>query len=91
MAARVIWGPLKMPGRDDAHGGHGPAEPAAQHDTELPQDIGAREIGILVPLALCVLILGVYPNVILNSIEKPAQAITQAIHQPTQPVVAEAR
>ena len=90
MAARVIWGPLKTPGHDDSHGGHGHAEPVAQQHGELPTDIGAREIGILVPIALCVLILGVYPNVILNTIQKPAQAITQAIHPPTQ-AVAEAR
>ncbi|MEA2735674.1 MAG: hypothetical protein QOE14_2125, partial [Humisphaera sp.] len=32
-----------------------------------------------VPLALAVVILGVKPNIILKSIEKPAQAIVQAI------------
>ncbi len=89
MAARIIWGPLKTPDHDDSHG-QGDAEPATQHGSELPTDIGAREVGILVPLALCVLILGVYPNVILNSIQKPAQAITQAINPPAQ-AVAEAR
>ncbi|MDP9174786.1 MAG: NADH-quinone oxidoreductase subunit M [Planctomycetota bacterium] len=61
MVARVIWGPLKTPElHDDAdsHGDH----------AAVPGDIGAREIAILVPLAIAVVWLGVYPNMILRSV-----------------------
>lgn len=83
MAARVIWGPLKTPGHDDNHGAsHGHAAHGASHDTGgLPTDLNGREIAILVPLALLVLILGVYPNIILKTIEQPATAVTQAAPQ----------
>jgi NADH-quinone oxidoreductase subunit M len=88
MAARIIWGPLKTPGHDDAHGhGH---EPAA-HTGSLPQDLNAREIGILIPIALAVLILGVRPNLILKTIEKPCQQITQAVPPAAAEVVAAAK
>jgi NADH-quinone oxidoreductase subunit M len=51
----------------------------AEHFGQLPQDLSAREIGILVPLALAVVILGVKPNIILKTIEKPSQTIVNAI------------
>jgi len=95
MAARVIWGPLKTAGLEedahDRHAGVGSREAggrrSAAPDSELPQDLNAREIGLLIPIALAVIILGVYPNMILNSILKPSQQITRT--QP--PTVAEAR
>jgi NADH-quinone oxidoreductase subunit M len=75
MAARVIWGPLKTPGgHDDHHGSHAAAE-AAPHDGHLPTDIGAREISILVPLAIAVIVLGVMPNIVLTPILGPSQLI----------------
>jgi len=65
MAARVIFGPLKVPqghhGHDDGH--------------SLPGDIGAREIAVLTPLAAAVVILGVVPNVILKTLEEPVAAL----------------
>jgi NADH-quinone oxidoreductase subunit M len=71
MVARVIWGPLKVPEHINHSGEAEPAEP-------LPPDLNAREIAILVPLALAVIILGVQPNLILKSIEKPVDAMVQA-------------
>ena len=74
MLARVVWGPLKVPSHhDDPHAG---TERSGVPD-ELPPDINAREIAILIPLALAVIILGVYPNLILNTIQKPSRAITE--------------
>jgi NADH-quinone oxidoreductase subunit M len=70
MAACVIWGPLKTPGHDDAHG-----HQDESHDG-LPRDLNLREISILVPLALAVVILGVYPNIVLNTIREPSRAIS---------------
>jgi NADH-quinone oxidoreductase subunit M len=92
MAARVIWGPLKYPGSGEAghgHGGHGkphgkPHGDAveAHHDAQLPRDINAREIGILVPLAVVVVVLGVIPARFLDSISAP---VTKMIGEPAAP------
>jgi NADH-quinone oxidoreductase subunit M len=71
MVARVIFGPLKVPG--EGGGDHGaPASPAAHagHGS-LGRDIGAREITVLVPLAVLVVVLGVYPGPVLDSIAGP--------------------
>ena len=78
MTARVIFGPLKYPGsnggHDDAHGhGHGQqshgqaADAHAGHHGDAAGDITGREIGILVPLAVAVLVLGVYPTPLMRS------------------------
>ena len=59
-------------------------------ESRLPTDLSAREIGILVPLALAVVILGVRPNIILKTIEKPSQAIVNAIPPASSTAVAAA-
>jgi NADH-quinone oxidoreductase subunit M len=87
MASRVIWGPLKVPG-GHGHGTHDAAQAGVERSAtpdasnSLPTDLNAREIGILVPIALAVVILGVYPNVILNSIEKPVASLVQGAPPP---------
>jgi NADH-quinone oxidoreductase subunit M len=63
MASCVIWGPLKFPEVHEEHA----------HDA-LPTDIGAREVAILIPLALAVVFLGVYPSGLLRSMN---DAVTQ--------------
>jgi NADH-quinone oxidoreductase subunit M len=83
MAARIVWGPLKTPGEHDEH--H-----QAEQSGELPADLNAREIGILVPLALAVIILGWFPNIVLKTIQKPAQTIVQSIPAPSNQAVATA-
>ena len=84
MAARVIWGPLKTPGHEDDHGGdHGSASHGATStEAALPTDIGGREIAILVPLALAVVILGVKPNLVLQPLEKPVRAMMSVVPPP---------
>jgi hypothetical protein len=47
--------------------------------------LNAREMTILIPIALCVIILGVYPNMVLKTIEQPAMALTQIA--PAPPVI----
>ena len=72
VTARVIFGPLKFPQAADES--HHPSHDAAVPG-ELPQDLGKREIAILVPLALAVVLLGVVPSVLLDSIEKSAEQL----------------
>jgi len=62
MCQRVLFGPLKEP----------PDTPDTS--TGLTKDLTGREITILVPIALCCVILGVYPKPVLNGFEA-------AIHQ----------
>ena len=57
MAGRVLFGPLKEP----AHG--------FDASTGLTQDLTRREVGILVPIAVCCLLLGVYPKAITDVME----------------------
>jgi NADH-quinone oxidoreductase subunit M len=71
MAARVIWGPLKTP---DVHDDHGDA-----HGHNTPGDIGPREIAILVPLAIMVVVLGVYPSGLLRSLNGPVGLLLQPV------------
>ncbi len=67
MTARVIFGPLKTP---ELHG---------EHAHEHPGDIGPREIALLIPLALAVAYLGVYPSGVLRSMNSPLNYMTQPI------------
>ena len=83
MLARIVWGPFKTP-----HHEHHDA-PDAEHQP-LSRDLNAREIAILVPIALAVVILGVRPNIVLKTIEKPSQAIVQAIPPSANQAIADA-
>ncbi len=94
MAACVIWGPLKAPGlasgdaghgheSQDAHGSHGDqgshgASASHSGHDELPKDLSGREIAILLPLALAVVILGVYPGLMSSSMLEPVQQLATA-------------
>jgi NADH-quinone oxidoreductase subunit M len=74
MTARVIFGPLKVPGESgDHHGEHGANGASA--------DIGPREVGLLIPIALAVVILGVRPTAVLDNIAPPLQGIQQPLPQ----------
>jgi NADH-quinone oxidoreductase subunit M len=69
MTARVIWGPLKVPNvGEHGHGGH-------SHDESHPGDIGLREISILVPIALAVIVLGVKPGLVIDRMLVPIEGI----------------
>jgi NADH:ubiquinone oxidoreductase subunit 5 (subunit L)/multisubunit Na+/H+ antiporter MnhA subunit len=57
MCQRILFGPLTEP----------PDTPDASHG--LTTDLTRREIGILAPIALCCVILGVYPKPILDTFE----------------------
>ncbi len=60
MLGKLVWGPLKEP-HHDAHA-------TTQSGSSLPADLSPREIGILVPLALVCLAIGVYPKPMMEAI-----------------------
>jgi NADH-quinone oxidoreductase subunit M len=80
MVARIIFGPLKFPGSEghDAHGHepHGHDRPHGHGASRLKVDLGGREIAVLLPLALVVVLLGVQPNLVLKTIAGPIKSIT---------------
>jgi NADH-quinone oxidoreductase subunit M len=77
MCGKVVWGPVVLPPGHDAHGhgghthGHGKAGADSAHASVLPTDLNRREIGILVPLAVGCIVLGVYPKPFLDAIQEP--------------------
>lgn len=70
MVGRIVFGPLREPtGHGHGHGhwhGHDDA-----HTGGLPKDLSWREIGVLTPLAIGCVVLGVYPTPMIRSIEAP--------------------
>ena len=57
MVGKVVFGPLKEPAADNEH--HGP---------HLPADLTWREIGVLTPLAVLCVVLGLYPKIVTDPI-----------------------
>ena len=47
-----------------------------------PGDIDGREIALLTPLAIAVVLLGVLPNIVLTTIEAPVSMILEAVRPP---------
>jgi hypothetical protein len=94
MAARVIFGPLKVPvEHGHGHTAHGAAHGQADvgqgatpdrghgdhgHGVVKRNDLNAREILVLAPIAFAVILLGVKPNLVLGPIRQPIQAIAPA-------------
>jgi len=62
MVGRMVFGTLREPG------GHHHGD---DHGSALPADIGGREIGVLVPLAVLCVVLGVRPGLVTDAIERP--------------------
>jgi len=81
LAARVIWGPLKTPLDGAAHGGqgHGDQSHGDHAHGPIPGDLSAREIGILIPLAIAVIYLGVAPAFVMNSMSAPVDDMRQPV------------
>ncbi|MEM1165815.1 MAG: NADH-quinone oxidoreductase subunit M [Planctomycetota bacterium] len=71
MVGKIVFGPLKEP---DGH-----AHDDSSHGPALPPDLSAREVGVLVPLALACLILGIYPKPVLSTLEHPV-AVTLGVY-----------
>ncbi|MFA6045986.1 MAG: NADH-quinone oxidoreductase subunit M [Phycisphaerales bacterium] len=74
MLGKIVWGPLKLPAGHDGHGEH---EAGA-----LPTDLSRREIGVLVPLAVLCVALGVYPKPLIDAVKEPADKIVGYFDNP---------
>jgi NADH-quinone oxidoreductase subunit M len=86
---RVIFGPLKEPAHEHAHHDEDPHE---QKGHEPVKDLSVREWAVLVPIAVLVIYLGVYPKLVINSINGPVTAIAQGLRidttaAPAAPIV----
>jgi NADH-quinone oxidoreductase subunit M len=99
MLARVLFGPLKFPQpHAEGHAAHGDVHGQADqgqaggaqeiHYSTKSNDIGAREISILVPLAIVIIILGVVPTSLLKPmlgpvelLRNPAAIVPHALHR----------
>jgi NADH-quinone oxidoreductase subunit M len=106
MVARLIFGPLKLP--TDSHAHDAPRESTVEGHAHDPHtnagsgahqpkslDLNGREIAILTPLAIAVIVLGVLPTPLLKSIAPSVEqaqipAAVQAYDRPERPVPATA-
>jgi NADH-quinone oxidoreductase subunit M len=82
MMGKVVFGPLKEP---IGHHAHGHADDGHAH---LPADLTPREIGILVPLAIGCIVLGVFPTPIIRTLE-PVNDALLAMYADRQGAVSE--
>ncbi len=86
MTGKIVWGPLKEP---NAHGrGH-----SHHHDdvaTKLPADLSPREIGVLVPIAVLCVYLGLQPSVVTDTMQKPIEIVLKDYPGKVSPVVSSA-
>lgn len=86
MVGRIVWGGLVEP---KGHGHHGHEEGDGQHT--LPRDLTAREIGLLMPIAILCLGLGLYPKPVLDALQLPISrtiAHYEALHNSPRPTPA---
>jgi NADH-quinone oxidoreductase subunit M len=76
MLGRVVFGPQKEPAghAHDAHQAHHDDHAAEGESGHLPPDLTRREIGVLLPLAVLCLALGIYPRPAMQIIEPDVRA-----------------
>ena len=68
MVGRIVFGPLREPAGHHAH-------------DVLPRDLNAREIGLLLPIAVLCLVIGVYPTPMLKALDAPVHGTIAMIHR----------
>lgn len=79
MVARIIFGPLKTPEHEDVPGlfsGQRQLAPADDGGVR-KNDINGREVALLIPLAVAIVLLGLMPTPVLRSILGPIQLLRQ--------------
>ncbi|MCA9297020.1 MAG: hypothetical protein KC983_10895, partial [Phycisphaerales bacterium] len=72
MVGKVVFGPLKEP-RQHHHDG--------DHHVALPADLTIREIGVLAPLAVLCIVLGVKPGILMDAMEPSVERTLAAYPQ----------
>ncbi|MBM4105217.1 MAG: NADH-quinone oxidoreductase subunit M [Phycisphaerae bacterium] len=80
MVGAIVWGTPKEPHHPHDGGDHG---------TRLPRDMSPREIGIMLPLAACCLLIGLYPKPILESMDPAVRAALVRYPDAVEKVLAE--
>ncbi|MFO0866004.1 MAG: NADH-quinone oxidoreductase subunit M [Gemmataceae bacterium] len=86
MLKAVFFGPLKEPGHEGHHGhghshGHGHGHAGDAHAGSSVPDLNGREAFLLAPiLALC-LVLGVFPQPIINSMQPDVRVVSTILEQ----------
>jgi NADH-quinone oxidoreductase subunit M len=96
MLGLIVWGKLVEPHGHDGHDSHNEHDESS-HGSALPTDLNGREIGILLPLAVLCVAIGVYPKPLLDTLEGPtkltratvingyARATAPPAHEPEEP------
>ena len=82
MVGRMCFGPLIEPAGHGEHGAHGEETHGSESratEGHLPADLTAREIGVLLPLAVLCLYLGLQPTPLMRSIEAPIALTVQLV------------
>jgi NADH-quinone oxidoreductase subunit M len=82
MVARLVFGPLKLP---ETHH-HDASQPEAATSKVVSHDLNGREVMILTPLAVLVIVLGVFPTPLLKSIQPSVQLARTPVATATLPV-----
>jgi NADH-quinone oxidoreductase subunit M len=83
-AGRVVFGPLKEPAHEHAHG-----EEAAA-GVHAVRDLSLREWLVLTPIAILIIYMGVYPQLVIDSLQPPLTTVATSINSFNTPRVADA-
>jgi NADH-quinone oxidoreductase subunit M len=70
MVGRIVFGPLKEPAANGHGNGHGD-----EGGRRLPADLTWREIGVLAPLAVLCVVIGIQPAPITDALAAPIEAV----------------
>jgi NADH-quinone oxidoreductase subunit M len=84
-AGRVVFGPLKEPAHDSSHHEE---DAGTEKGHQAIRDLSPREWAVLIPMAAMVIYMGVYPKLVVNSLQPPVAAINSTFT--TTPAVADA-
>jgi NADH-quinone oxidoreductase subunit M len=80
-AGRVVFGPLKEPAHEAGHDG---GTEAAAH--AVVKDLSLREWLVLLPVAALVVYMGVYPKMVVDSLQAPVNAVSLTINGDASPI-----
>ena len=82
---RVIFGPLKEPAHEHAHHDEDAAEQKGHQEIK---DLSFREWAVLVPVAILVIYMGIYPKLVIRSLDAPVTDIANRLRRRrTRPAV----